>query len=131
MKVTRIIKWLFILLTTVCGLFLGISLFLRSDTGRQWAQGEVLDWIQNEYGVSISFKSLEFKDSARGWDFKFHSIVWKFLPGSMPGIQEAPGQAIDDLELSINPFRLLLNIQPLTAVRIKGLVLRAEFVRKR
>jgi uncharacterized protein YhdP len=126
MIVSRIIKWLFILLSTVCGLILSFSLFLRSDTGRQWAQGEVLDWIQNEYGVSISFKSLEFTDSARGWDFKFHSIAWKFIPGSMPGIQEATGQPIDELDLSINPFRLLLKIQPLTSVRIKGLILRPE-----
>jgi uncharacterized protein YhdP len=95
-----------------------MTLFLRSDTGRQWAQAEVLDWIQNEYGVFVSFKSLEFTDSARTWNFKFHSLVWRFSAGS--------GQPIDELELSINPLRLLLKIQPLTSIRIKGLVVRPD-----
>ncbi len=126
MKIGRKIRVLLFLFLLVCTGLVSASLFLRSDSGRHWAQLEVLDWIKREYGVSIAYQSLEFTESTFGWELTLHSILWKFLPGSMDGVYEASGQPIDRLHLSINPLSLILDRKPVKAISIKGLVLKPE-----
>ena len=100
------------------------SLFLRSETGRHWAQSEAISWIEREYGVSIQYQSLTIAETALGWDLTFGRILWKLQPSTPDPNQDAPGQPIEELRLSINPISLFLKTQPITALSVKGLIVR-------
>lgn len=124
LKISKPLK-LFIFLT---GLILaglaGFSLFLQSEAGRHWAQRETLAWIQREYGITIQYQSLDFRETALGWDLSFKKILWKLKPASG---EDFPGQSIEELQLATNPFSLVFGKMPIEALRIKGLILRPTF----
>ncbi len=126
MKIRRATKVLTVFLSLALVGLAVAGFFLRSETGRLWAQREAIAWIEREYGVSIQYQSLVITETALGWDIALGQILWKREPNT-PGVnQDFPGQPIEVLHLTVNPISFFFKQQPITSIVIRGLILRPK-----